>query len=274
MKKIICLAFGLLALTLAPVFGQQTPVKTDGAPTLTKFNLDFRGGSPMDLVNAIEKATGKSLNTIIPNENADIQLPPLKMNDVDTPQLFAALKAASQKTVAVQYGGFGNSYSQFTTDYGFKTADSPVTDTSIWYFFADKPSLPPVISTEAVCRFYNLDPYLNRGFTVDDITTAIQTGWKMAGITSPPELDYHKETKLLIAFGEPNELQTIQDVLQTLPATNVTRNEADALEQRFNTIADLQREVATLKYRVDQVTKQLSSPSPSSPASAEKNSGK
>ena len=28
-------------------------------------------------------------------------------------------------------------------------------------------------------RFYLLTPYLERGMTVDDITTAIQTGWKM-----------------------------------------------------------------------------------------------
>jgi hypothetical protein len=52
---------------------------------------------------------------------------------------------------------------------------------------------------------------------VDDITTAIQIGWKMAGVTPSPELDYHKETKLLIAYGEPDQLQTIEDVLQALP---------------------------------------------------------
>ena len=73
-----------------------------------------------------------------------------------------------------------------------------------------------MVSTEKVCRFYSLAPYLDRGFTVDDITTAIQTGWKMAGVI-PPELNYHKETKLLIAFGEPDELKTIQDVLNALP---------------------------------------------------------
>ncbi|HUA38385.1 MAG TPA: hypothetical protein VMA35_08355 [Candidatus Sulfopaludibacter sp.] len=273
MKKIIHLAACLLALTLTPVFGQpasqfpppgsptfqqrlQTIVNRanpteDNAPALTKFNLDFRGGSPVDLVNAIEKATGKPLNTIIPTEDADIQLPPLKMNDVVTPQLFAALEAASRKTVAVQNAAFGNTYSQITTDYGFQTSDSPVTDSSIWYFHADKPTLPPVVSNEKICRFYNLDPFLNRGFTVDDITTAIQTGWKMAGISPAPELNYHKETRLLIAFGEPGELQTIQDVLNWLPATSTSHTEINDMKSQIN---GLESQVDTLTKKVSVLT--------------------
>jgi hypothetical protein len=275
MKKIICLAACLLALTLTPVYGQKTPPKTDSAPALTKFNLDFPGGTPTELVKAIEKATGKSLNAIIPTEDADIQLPPLKMNDVVAPQLFYALRAASGKTVTVQNQVFGSGYSQVTTDYGFETSDRPITDTSIWYFHADKPSLPPVVSTEKICRFYSLAPYLDRGFKVDDITTAIQTGWKMADVTSPPELDYHKETKLLIAFGEPNELDTIHDVLNTLPATDITRDEVVALRERINEIGQIESDVATLKYQVNQLTKKVTSvTSTNSSASSEENSGK
>jgi len=264
MKKIICLAVGLFTLGLAPIFGQQTRAETDGAPTLTKFNLDFPGGTPAQLVSVIEKASGKALNAIIPTEDADIQLPPLKMNDVVTPQLFVALRASSQKTVAIQNQMFGQPYSQVVTDYGFVTSDSPVTDSSIWYFHADKPSLPPVGSTERICKFYNLDPYLNRGFTVDDITTAIQTGWKMAGITSPAKLDYHKETKLLIAFGEPSELETIQDVLQTLPATKVYLGDVE----------DLRAKVYRLQKQVDDLAKKFSSLNSSAHSSSQEKSGK
>lgn len=275
MKKIICLAISLLALTLTPVFGQSfgqsfnTVTLGNSQPSilnatnLTKFNLDFPGGTPKELVAAIEKATGKPLNAIIPTEDADIQLPPLKMNDVVTPQLFAALEAASRKTVAVQNGTF-NSYSQFFIDYGFTTADSPVSDTSIWYFHANKPTMPPIVSTEKICLFYSLAPYLDRGFTVDDITTAIQTGWKMAGVTSPPELDYHKETKLLIAFGEPDQLKTIQAVLNTLPATYTSRNEIDNMK------SDIQR----LQSQVNKLTVKVSELPPTQTALPEEKSGK
>ena len=91
------LALGLLAISLTPVFGQPSPKPATDAPALTKFNLDFPGGTPAKFIKAIEKAMGKPLNAIIPTEDADVQLPPLKMNDVDVAQLFKALEAASIK---------------------------------------------------------------------------------------------------------------------------------------------------------------------------------
>jgi hypothetical protein len=261
MNKSIPLAIGLFVLNLLPVLGQPamhprtmpataidpTATPASANPELTRFNLDFSGGTPAELVKAIEKATGKPLNAIIRKEDANTELPPLKMNDVTTPQLFAALEAASLKTVVVQNPMYGNSYSQVTTEYGFKTSYSPVTDSSIWYFHVDKPTLPPVVSDEKICRFYNLDPFLNRGFTVDDVTTAIQTGWKMAGISPAPELNYHKETKLLVAYGGPRELQTIQDVLQTLPQTEYSLPSLDwQMKQLQNQVDDLKKQVRDL----------------------------
>ena len=248
MKKLICIALCLSALAASPVWGQST-----NGPT--HFNLDFPGGTPGDLVKAIEMSTGKPLNAIIPTEDADIQLPPLKMNDVIAPQLFSALQSASVKTVSVQ--SWGNSYQQTQTGYGFRTSDNPVTDTSIWYFYAEKPTLPTVNSIEPICRFFQLQYYLNHGFTVDDITTAIQTGWKMAGLTSPPELNYHKETNLLIAFGKPDDLQTIQNVLNALPSTSLSQGE----------LGNLEDQVRQLNSKVSDLTKTVS-------ALSEKNAGK
>ncbi|HXR04064.1 MAG TPA: hypothetical protein VN836_05075 [Verrucomicrobiae bacterium] len=268
MKKSILLAASLIALNLTPVFGQPAPMPPSSGfqqrlqtiveranspgnqpPVLTRFNLDFPGGTPAELVKAIEKAMGKPLNTIIADEDANAQLPPLKMNHVDVAQLFQALEAASRKAVSVESGNFGgpfgSGYSQQWTGYSFKTTSEPLSDDSIWYFHVEKPSLPQVISSPAkVCRFYPLTPFLDRGFTVDDITTAIQTGWKMAGVTPPPELNYHKETKLLIAFGEPGQLQTIQDVLNTLPQTQYS---LPALDHQMK---ELQDQVAQLKAKM------------------------
>ena len=214
------------------------------ASALTKFSLDFPGGPPVLLVKAIEKALGKPLNVIIPTEAAQEDLPPLKMNDVVVPQLFAALEVASRKTVAYSTG-FGGGYSQMTTEYGFKTADGPLTDASIWTFHAEKPSMPPLISTEKICAYYSLAPYLDRGFTVDDITTAIQTGWKMAGDSVTPELNYHKETKMLIAYGEPKKLDDISKVLNALPSVN-----AETWRKMSDQIRDLKQQVEQLKNKV------------------------
>jgi len=192
---------------------------------LTSFDLDFPGGTPRELVAAIRKASGIPLNAIVPDEFANTQLPGLKMKDVNVPQLFQALEAASRKTAVYTTSAYSGgaqggykSYNSMTTSYGFKT-EGPQKDDSIWYFFVTKPNLPPGSSLETsgkVCRFYGLTPYLTNGLTVDDITTAISTGWKMLGETSPAEINFHKETKLLIAVGEPRALEIIDSALKAL----------------------------------------------------------
>jgi len=212
---------------LQKIVGSATPAES---PALTKFDLDFRGGTPKQLAAAIEKAMGRPLNVIVPDEFADIKLPALKMNGVDVSQLFQALEAASQKSEAYVSGDYGrgrpSSYQISRTSYGFRT-QGKISDDSVWYFSVEKPALPPLapVSPDKVCRYYSLATYLERGMSVDDITTAIQTGWKMLGDKDTPAISFHKATKLLIAVGEPNKLETISAVLSalTLPPRPLTK---------------------------------------------------
>jgi len=192
---------------------QRSSEEANPQVQLSRFTLDFPGGTPKELVAAIEKAMGKPLNAIVPDEFAEIRLPALKMTGVDVSQLFAALRLASQKSEIVKPSSYGGGYSVYPTTYGFKT-EGKLSDDSIWCFYAERPVMPP--PAPDVCRFYSLTPYLDRGATVDDITTAIETGWKMLGDTSPPKISFHKDTKLLIAVGEPSKLETIDAVLKAL----------------------------------------------------------
>ena len=206
------------------------PPQPSGSPSkdgeLTKFDLDFPGGTARDLVAAIQTAWGKPLNAIVPDEYAETKLPALKMKQVTIPQLFEALQAATSKTIVyttgTYYGGgnFGGykSTQQYRASCGFKTVAPKVTDDTIWYFYVDSPTLPEGSSSARtkVCRFYPLAPYINRHLSVDDITTAIETGWKMLGEGTPAVMKFHKDTKLLIAVGEPTALETIDVVLKAL----------------------------------------------------------
>ncbi|HVM47093.1 MAG TPA: hypothetical protein VMU04_03650 [Candidatus Acidoferrum sp.] len=140
MRTTACTVLCLTALALAPALARQTPPPVSAPPSpappapgttqfsqrlqniiqragsdshaeapLTRFNLDFPGGTPKDLVAAIEKAMGRPLNAIIPEEIASTRLPALKMSGVTVAQLFQALTAASRRTQAVinRGGGFG-----------------------------------------------------------------------------------------------------------------------------------------------------------------------
>jgi hypothetical protein len=203
------------------VSGQGAPTPPEGAPrvylpqppeTLTKFDLDFKGGHPQDLVAAIQKAAGKPLNVLIPDEYANVTLPELKMKNVNASQLFRALEQASHKTEYLKNSG-NNTYSAHGTAFGFRANSDNTTDDTIWYFYVLKPNVPPPYK---ICRFYSLAPYLDSGVTVDDITTAIKTGAKMLGDTDEPTMSFHKDTKLLIAVGEPGKLEIIDSVLRAL----------------------------------------------------------
>jgi hypothetical protein len=79
-------------------------------PALTKFNLDFPGGSPNELVAAIEKSSGRPLNTVVPNRFASLKLPPLKMKGVDVAELFQALEAASNSHEQSPQGVFTDKF--------------------------------------------------------------------------------------------------------------------------------------------------------------------
>src|SRR5216117_765601 len=125
MKQIIVLLATGFVLSCQPTFGQQAPQQApqglppqraagvrspDSTPDskLTRFDLNFPGGTPKELVEAIEKSSGKPLNAIIPDELAKMRLPALKMNGVTAPQLFDALSAATSKTETYSYQvGFG-----------------------------------------------------------------------------------------------------------------------------------------------------------------------
>lgn len=235
MKTLLLIAVGLLGTGL---LAQQPPAPQSRAPgraaaaepteALTRFDLDFPGGTPNELVAAIQKAMARPLNAIVPDEYADIKLPPLKMKNVNVQQLFSGLEQVSHKSQAVEtgsyYGGgnFGGykSMQVVQTSYGFRNGPGAINDDTIWCFYAEKPALPPIAPTGGpakVCRFYSLKPYLERKTaTVDDITTAIETGWKMLGEASPAKISFHQDTKLLIAVGEPSKLEIIDAVLKAL----------------------------------------------------------
>ena len=258
MKAQLLLPVLLVALSLVSAFGQPQPLpppqpqpflppqpatipvrslnlpgqSQPETPKLTTFSLDFPGGTPQQLVTAIEKAMSKPLNVIIPAEHADFKLPPLKMNKVDVEQLFKALEATGRKSEAYLPPGQIGSYQIAITSYGFRTAGTQ-SDDSIWYFHVEKPTKPPQATpvVSKVCRFYPLTSHLERGLTVDDITTAIQTGWKMLGDQDIPAISFHKETKLLIAVGDPAKLITIEDVLKALAPTT-----GDAFTDRVQSI--------------------------------------
>jgi len=196
---------------------------------LPRFDIDFPGGNPHEFVGEIQHALKKVsedfyINVIIPEDAASENLPALKMRNVDASELFKALEMASTRQTPFPQGGgmppgmYGGMPVQQTPRYGFRTA-GPITPRSIWFFQVEQPQ--KTASTKTV-RYFQLAPYLTE-FTMDDIGSAIEAGWNMLGEKHATKLNFHQDTKLLIAVGEPGHLEMISSVLKELGAGMTNR---------------------------------------------------
>jgi hypothetical protein len=246
MKKSSYLAAGLLALVLTPMLaqpvvpGSERPLTTKDLVSLTnslpRFDLDFPGGTPKELVKAIEKATGRPLNAVIPDEYAALKICAIKVKNVTVPQLFEALKQASKKVERYMIDRPDNNwyFEERAAMYGFNTSGMP-DENAIWYFYREgEPEAYQTISA-TVCHFYQLSPYLDAGYKVEDITTAIGTAWKMLGVTKAPEISYHKDTKVLIAVGGADNIRVIDNVLGQLSKRTPQEKSANGQPEKSKT---------------------------------------
>jgi hypothetical protein len=224
MKKLLLTLGFCLGLTPGPFAqtpGQQSGTFSDRLQEAThaagrkpddspKFNLDFPGGGPKALVAAIEKASGKPLNAIVPTQYETVQLPPMKLTGVTAPAVFQALAMATSKPSPPSPGPGGGFYVNPNTTVSDSFETRGEGENAVWYFHAHPSQEPP-----RYCRFYQLADFLDT-YKIEDITTAIKTGWQLVGVKFPPELKFHPETKLLIAVGTTDEMQTIESVLEEL----------------------------------------------------------
>ena len=216
----LCLGAEAVA-TLAP-----PPGPVNKPDTGKRFDVDFKGGPPKALVEAVEKAAKEPVNVIIPEEHKDFVLPPLRVRNVTVPELFSALTAASHKT-ETRYQG--NSFQRVTVAHGFRTYDRSAHPGAIWYFYVEDPGGTPTPPQPAPqCRFWNLEPYLEK-LKVEDITTAVETGWKMLGVNPLPKLTFHKDTQLLVVVGQLDQLKLVDDVLRELSVDSPSIDPATGL---------------------------------------------
>jgi len=189
---------------------QVKPLLPDWVP----FDLDFPGGTPLELVKAVEKALGTNVNVIIPAEGANYRMPPFRVHQVSLVALFGSLKSSGKKyirTLVPSKTGGPDSIHYHLEGYGFEIDSQPSTSGRyLWRFQGI--TAPP----EPTCKFFQLAPYLQKDLRVEDITTAITTGWDLMGLKQQPQIQYHKETKMLIAFGEAAHLEVIASVLKEL----------------------------------------------------------
>ena len=201
-----------------PISGGDSVAVASDAP---RFNLRFPGGKVREFVDAVAKALGKPVNVLIPKEAENTVIPPVDVFGVTVSALFGALSEASRGKILVRNKSSPNDNQYVEIGFNFFAQDRDSSET-VWTF---RVITPPELSSkeskspQRVVQFYPVAEYLSN-FTVEDITTAVESGWQLQGDgalkESPPILRFHEETKLLICAGSNSQLEIIPQVLAGL----------------------------------------------------------
>ncbi|MFO1460787.1 MAG: hypothetical protein U1G08_15450 [Verrucomicrobiota bacterium] len=175
-----------------------------------------------------QKASGKHLNVMIPENLRDVAATnriDVELKQITVPEVLDLLGMASQRSEKNPNPRLNPQV--ITVGYTFRRVSS--NEGTLTYLLVgqypppsfaepEAPQLPPTPVEPAPPRtvfFFSLDPYLER-FTVEDIITAVKTGWDLDGKKDRPTLKYHDQTKLLVASGDPFQVEMIKSVLANL----------------------------------------------------------
>jgi hypothetical protein len=162
---------------------------------LPTFNIDFPGGNPEELIQQVTKASGTRPNVVIPSYIANVPIPKFKLQNVNTRQVFEALNMVPDEkgAVIVRWISEGEKWGP----------------NRVWTLVK-----APARQRET-CQVVFIGNLLE-SFQLEDINAAIRTSWEMLGKSSTPSLKFHKETRLLIAKGDEEELKLALEVLKSL----------------------------------------------------------
>jgi len=196
--------------------GQNAPPLSPREPT---FDVTFNGGKPQDLMKVLEKARNETTPVIIPANATDIVLPPFELRNVTLSELFNALNLLGSSD------NWSWHMSKASGDAGsniwvlIKSTSNNVTgrgSVPIYNYNPQPSPAPPEMKVQPIHVGYLLGKY-----KIEDLTTAIETGWEMAGKSADPkaqapELKYHKDTELLLIKGYPAQISFVNELLLQL----------------------------------------------------------
>jgi hypothetical protein len=183
---------------LAVVLGDHKEVAPE------TFSLDFPGGWPQDLIEFIEHATKKKPNIMISPSMREVKLPGFTLQNVTMDDLFQALNALAGDEIKGIWQPTGTREPIWILNPTPPPARAP--GQGVY-----KNQTPP---SGTSVRVFPVGKYL-ADYTVDDITTSIQTAWDL-GDESSAQLKFHKDTNLLLAVGSGEKLQLVAQVLAAL----------------------------------------------------------
>ncbi len=199
-----------------------------------KFDLNFPGGSPTELVKAISDQLAKPLSVIVMPKDKDAVVPAFHVHQVTVRELFLVLSQASRESVVVNNG---RQIEHQVVEWSFQCPnDGMPNEDSLWYLFRNLPQKPPAPvagGTEASgsVSVYNLADLCALNTTDTEelkkraqvVTEAIMQAWGMGKRATGSvdeggngEVKFHEATGLLMVYATAEQTRTASNVLEAI----------------------------------------------------------
>lgn len=257
-----------VALAHGPQTWGQEPGDTE-APAV--INLQFSGGTIAEYVAAIRDAAGDVNIVLATPEVRDIPLPPIQLQSVainSAIQLVAGEMQANNRTVLNVY------VEEFDPKYD---RARPIFRVSARRQGPAPKKRPRDVLVWTVADLLNIDPSEVRcphcGY--DDelegkaVLTAVETAVGLLGEKlSPAEIRYHEATTLLVASGDRQQLEAIDQVVRGL-REGIIRQRAAAQEMSEGSLEQVQRKTMELEAQLQEKAKLLEGLQPDQKAALE-----
>lgn len=180
-----------------------TPAPTVRPTDFVNFNVDFPGGPISQLITAISKIDGVSLNIIGLDQATDfsrLDLPAFTLRNVNLGVLIDVLRS-------------------FLLPRGFdlvSTRGGPNPNSMV--LILHRFELPkPTKQAPSEFKSFRLSPFL-QDQTVDDIVSAIHAGWELDPAHDPKALSlkFHPGTSILLVSGPDDAIRITEDIFRQL----------------------------------------------------------
>jgi hypothetical protein len=196
--------------------------------SLPVIDLSFAGGTVIDYVAALRKATGDA-NVVVDPEAAEVVMPPVTLRHVTVP---AALEVLKGRTVVN-----GELFVQLDVAHvpSFSPEERPTYQVQARVGGRNRPAAP-----SRATKVWTVSSLLGGDLTSRKLLSAVETALEVVGSEPKPDVRFHEDTGLVIARGNESQIDAIAAVIDQL---NNARN------QRQND------QVAALKRRLEECQK-------------------
>lgn len=248
----MCL-FGSLAPAIAQGGGMTSGASggiSESRQPATFVDLDFHGGTATQYIEALREAAGDQVNVVVMEFVGEVTIPQVRLRSVDFASAIGILQGEenedAQRLVRLSVRDIGPEL--------VGSARGDAAGRRVYKVTAEIRRKGPN-RDEKASNIWSVADLLQNGFTVDEISTAISSALDlMFDGFEPASVRFHEETGLIMAHGQWDEVELIENVIEQLrvAADQRSMNENDARRREYEEVAQYADQARQAQVQIEE----------------------